>query len=269
MGIKHIIKKFLSQIGINTLNRKQFEAYTNSNLPQIISRWTQEDVSPGLLKYVFSHYQRSYSQLQQDLVAEYILGLGNTKTGFFVEFGATDGVTLSNSFVLEKNGWIGILAEPDSNWHSELENNRNSVIDKRCVFSDSGEKLSFINSKIGELSGIQEFASQDGWSTQRLEGEWTTVETISLQDLLKTHNAPRKIDYLSIDTEGSEYKIIEKFIFSDWDISFISIEHNYTNNEILIDHKLREFGFARIYPAISAWDAWYIKKDIYKKYFSE
>ena len=62
----------------------------------------------------------SHAQFFQDLWVVYeSKGL---KDGFFVEFGAMDGVSLSNSYYLEKTfGWRGILAEPLPSWHAELQ----------------------------------------------------------------------------------------------------------------------------------------------------
>lgn len=61
-------------------------------------------MQPDLLEYILRNYQKSHSQLQQDLWAlyKYKEKYKSDLNGYFVEFGATDGKTLSNSFILEK-----------------------------------------------------------------------------------------------------------------------------------------------------------------------
>jgi len=60
------------------------------------------------------------SQLLQDAFASFIVSDLFDKT--FLEFGATDGLSLSNSYMLENElGWKGILAEPSPQWHKKLK----------------------------------------------------------------------------------------------------------------------------------------------------
>ena len=47
-----------------------------------------------------------------------------------------------------------------------------------------------------------------------------------LNTLLEQYNAPRTIDYISLDTEGSELRILKVFDFNKWDVKIWSIEHN-------------------------------------------
>jgi FkbM family methyltransferase len=266
-ALKHIVKLSIQKMGINVLNRRESEAFLQSGVKEICARWNQEEVPPGLKRYVYSNFQSSRAQLQQDLVAQYLsenLAWGHR---FFVEFGATDGVTLSNSHFLEAHGWRGVLVEPDVNWHSELEKNRKNQIDKRCVYSESGLEIEFINSDIGELSGVKIHASHDGWGLTRANGTTSTVETVSLQDLLVEYEAPRRINYLSIDTEGSEFEIIKDFDFHKWDVVFVSIEHNFGDNQAKIDKKMEENEYVRVLETISAWDAWYIKNEYLTGFF--
>jgi hypothetical protein len=84
------------------------------------------------------------------------------------------------------------------------------------------------------------------------------VRTVSLNDLLKNFGAPRKIDYLSIDTEGSEYIILSSFDFSKYDISVITVEHNSGEQRDSIHRLLSRNGFVRIFEEISSCDDWYI-----------
>jgi FkbM family methyltransferase len=200
---------------------------------------------------------RSTSQLGQDVLALSVSGLRDK--GFFVEFGATDGIKLSNTFLLEKDfGWIGILCEPAKVWHSDLTSNRSSSIDTRCVSSDSNSVVDFAEAPEAELSTMFEFRDQDSHINSRKESSVYQVKTVSLRDLLITHNAPTKIDFLSIDTEGSEYLILKDFDFTEYKFGLICVEHNHTPNQERIYQLLTANGYKRIHTELSQWDDWYV-----------
>jgi FkbM family methyltransferase len=166
----------------------------------------------------------NFSQLQQDLIVLAIFK--NKRNGYFVEFGACDGIHFSNTYLLEKEfEWTGIVAEPCKSYHAALLKNRKCHIDLRCVWNKSNIKIPFIESASNDLSTISQFQHCD--HMVRVEQEKYEVETITLLDLLQTYNAPLDIDYLSIDTEGSEYSILESFDFSKYNISIITVEHNF------------------------------------------
>lgn len=200
----------------------------------------------------------SKSQLHQDLFV--LAELGFKRGGYFVEFGATNGVDLSNSYLLEKKfGWNGILAEPARCWHSALQVNRASHIETRCVFGDSVSVLSFNEVEAPELSTIAAFSDSDCHEAARKYGRTYDVQTISLNDLLDKYNAPKVIDYLSIDTEGSEYEILCNFDFSKYQFSVITCEHNFTPMREKIFKLLTANGYSRKYLGFSKWDDWYVK----------
>jgi FkbM family methyltransferase len=202
----------------------------------------------------------SYAQIRQDLWV--LHEMRRKRGGYFVEFGATDGVDCSNTYLLERDfNWRGILAEPNPAWHAELKRNRSASIDLRCVFSASGERVKFIAAKYPELGTILGFESSDGHRGARSEHSIIEVETITLNDLLEQHGAPRDIDYVSVDTEGSELEILERFDFSRWNVMLWSVEHNMTKQKQGLDRLMKAHGYERRYPSYSSVDAWYRKRD--------
>jgi FkbM family methyltransferase len=202
--------------------------------------------------------RQSRSQLRQDL---FVLSHLDFKTnGFFVEFGATDGVSLSNTLLLERDyGWSGILAEPARRWHKELTRNRTCAIDTRCVWTKTGTQVEFLETSSPELSTISEFTDGDLHSEARSDATSYSVATVSLNDLLRTHNAPHEIDYLSIDTEGSELTILESFDFSQHTFEVITCEHNFGSQRSGIQSLLRDNGYLHVFEDLSKFDDWYIR----------
>ena len=203
--------------------------------------------------------QESSGQLRQDL---WILSeTGFKRGGFFVEFGAADGHRLSNTHILEKGfGWEGIVAEPARIWRSTLISNRQCSLDFRCVWHESGRSIEFVEVETPELSTTTEHRFGDLHSESRSRGTTYEVETVSLNDLLLHHQAPTEIDYVSIDTEGSEYTILQAFDFDRWSVKCFSIEHNHTDNLGLIRSLLARNGYEQVFAEISDFDAWFIRR---------
>jgi hypothetical protein len=89
------------------------------------------------------------------------------------------------------------------------------------------------------------------------------VPTVSLADLLTQHNAPREIDFLSVDTEGTEFEILSGFDFARWRVSVVAVEHNF---DPVRRGKLRELltsrGYRRCMRALSSFDDWYVLESL-------
>ena len=109
-------------------------------------------------------------------------------------------------------------------------------------------------------STIDRYSSIDSHAGLREGGRRYDVETISVNDLLRDGNAPRRIHYMSIDTEGSELDILKALDFDRYDIRILTVEHNYTDARGLILDHLTKNGYVRRYESLSLWDDWYFKR---------
>ena len=210
-------------------------------------------------KFLFANRHKSKSQIYQDLhIAIHCSRVANS-SNFFVEFGATDGVMLSNTHFLETElGWNGILAEPGKSWQVRLRSNRTALISDFCVWRTSGEKLEFIDAENPDLSGL-ETTFTDFHRARAGESARYFVETLSLNDLLSQHNAPKNVSFLSIDTEGSEFEILHALDFDTWQFDMIVCEHNFQKSRKEIKKLLLSHGYRRHLAIASLWDDWYVR----------
>lgn len=162
------------------------------------------------------------------------------KEGFFVEIGAHDGVSYSNTAYFEKIlNWKGICFEPHPEKFKELIKNRSCILLNKAV-TNSGGILDFmqINGAPEMLSGLIDNydpqhlkridleLARDGGSAQIIQ-----VDGIRLQDALCFHNIDF-IDLLSIDTEGNEYQILTSIDLKKIFIDVVIVENNYNDPKI-------------------------------------
>lgn len=263
----NFIKSFLKLFNIGILKYSKLIEIENE-----IARLNKSDVKKNFLK-VFKknkYYNKilscvnnksSKSDLLQDI---YVLIKSKfKKNGYFVEFGACDGILASNTYLLEKCfKWKGIVAEPCKIWHKKLQSNRKCHIDHSCLYKVSDEKINFRQTTATpSLSTINNFSFVDEHALSRKNSaKIYKVKTISLNDLLKKYQAPKKIDFISIDTEGSEYEILKNFDFNKYDVKIITCEHNFTSNRKKVFKLLTSKGYKREYQSLSRYDDWYFKK---------
>ena len=205
---------------------------------------------------LLTNIRNSKSQIFQDLmIIATVSNPDRLNNFYFVEFGATDGISISNSYLFESVfGAKGILAEPAKIWHDSLKANRRCAISYECVWEKSHEVLEFIETSNPDLSGL----SQQQDSSRKIAGSTNyNVDTISLNDLLHEHLAPNRIGLLSIDTEGSEYRILSTLNFDEYKFEVIVCEHNYGVNRESIRRLLESNGYTRRHRMISYFDDWY------------
>jgi hypothetical protein len=205
----------------------------------------------------------AYAQLGQDI---FVCNVLNWKThGYFVEVGVGNGKLISNTYLMEKKlKWTGLLCEPNSDNIYSIMAERDAALEICPIYKDTGSKVVFHNDEIREHSGIQSSFNEtrDDRKAYKLE----EMTTISLNDCLNKHKSPKSIDYISIDTEGTELDIISTFDFAKYDVKIWSIEHNTAWRKDGTDylHKIRLTMEPQGYTFIpNEFDCYFVKNKIY------
>lgn len=176
-----------------------------------------------------------FSQWSQDKILAPILN--QVKDGFFVESGALDGETASNTLYYEKHGWSGLLIEPSPNSFTELVKKHRKAFSYRGALSPTwkSENLHFVNSAGDALDKVLP-EDQIG----------IDVEAQPLTELMRRANRST-IDFWSLDIEGCEGVVLQHTDFKKIEIGVILIEMNRKGeNNDTVDSVMREQGFVDV-----------------------
>ena len=165
--------------------------------------------------------------------------------GFFLEIGGGDGFSNSNTFILENYfNWSGILVEPDPIQFEKLKKNRPKTILSNKLIYDESTKLNFL--KKGELSKI---VTKNSFKKNIVE-----LESITLNELLKSNNAPKIIDFFSLDVEGSEEKVLTEEVLKNYIFLSLCIERPTS----LLHYLLLKHNY--IFVQSNLYDCFYVNK---------
>ena len=262
--IKELINKVLKNIGnyeirkiipdeFKDLKKRDLKlAYRFINFSEITKDNNTLEEYKNFYNFCISNNKNTSSQSYQDLFV--IWKLRNKSKGFFVEFGADNGILNSNSYLLEKQfSWEGILVEANPLINSDLKKNRACKIRNYAMTNRSNEVINFEIRKDRQHSRILKNKNNKCKNSKIIQ-----VTTITLNDLLEKYKIKRGFELLSIDIEGNELDVLKGFDIKYWKPKIIIIEHNYENDKMRkITQIFEEKGYKKELELFSFHDFWF------------
>lgn len=161
------------------------------------------------------------------------------KPSYYIEIGANDGVTQSNSLTLELCfGWRGLLIEPSEASFRRLKRSRSSrrnfLLRAACVSRDyRNSTVDLIYSNLmSVVPGLESDVADARRHAQQGEqflkpGEQVKAETapaITLDAALELARAPKNIGLLSLDVEGAEIEVLKGLSLDRYRVDWILVE---------------------------------------------
>lgn len=235
------------------------------------------DEPSSQIKYNLWNASVNYSsQIMQDRILEYLLDtpdfrLRNAhKNGIFVEAGAYDGETWSNTLYLERFlNWTGLLIEPSAENYAKLRSkHRNAYSINNCITaSQSSVKKRMIEAgpfgittNKSDVGGMSNSIVCHPLSSMLMElfiqyfpHRRSVISEQKTDNLMKF-----VVDYLSLDIEGFEHDTIKTFPWNKFQFNFINIEYNQNRATYKwVKNFLRKFGYYETFVD----DVWY--QDLY------
>lgn len=191
------------------------------------------------------------------LIEKYI---GAIDDGLFVEIGAFDGVSHSNTIGLARRGWSGVLAEPHPDTVSRLRRNYanfpNVSIEQVAIGRRDNEVL--VLRDAGTLSStsaeLVERYKELSWASWAVRGGSHEVESVKLDTLLERHD-PIRFDLLVVDVEGAEKDVFAGFDINLWKPAMIIVEltenhpdfHQFRENNAQVYVDILEAGYITVF----------------------
>ena len=222
------------------MRKKEWEKDIEKNFlnPQKIKKLIKSFCPPILWSCLINLKNKSFKYKSINNLDKKIESYLNFNNGYFVELGANDGISQSNSYYFEKyREWRGVLIEPiPHNYLKCLKNRskRTQVFCNACVSFDYKEKFveiiysDLMSSSIGLETDINNPESHTLIGKQFLKRDEDNFNfgaiANQLNNILLKANAPKQIDFLSLDVEGAEIEVLKGINHNEYRFKFICIE---------------------------------------------
>ncbi|KAI8462654.1 MAG: hypothetical protein J3K34DRAFT_447228 [Monoraphidium minutum] len=160
--------------------------------------------------------------------------------GHYLELGALDGVTFSNTYMLSKGlNWTGVLIEANPSSFNQLEVNRPHDTNVNAAVCRQASVVHYANSSHPAVGGIWEFMAPSfraEWYPNVVSADgMPAIPCVPLQQVIDT-TFTHFFDFFSLDVEGGELEVLHSIDFSRTAFGVIVVEadtHAKRKNEIV------------------------------------
>lgn len=170
----------------------------------------------------------TFSQHHEDVaIAAALAGSGLPYSPWFVDVGANDGQSWSNSRFFGRLGWHLLLIEPIRRFAdqcTELYAGNQRVIVEELAISATAGTTDFFLTNDPDRDLLQMSSSLSAENDFGYEMVKTTVATAPLHSLLSAHDVPRDYAVLSVDAEGHDLTVLETARLETWRPRVICVE---------------------------------------------
>ena len=179
----------------------------------------------------------------------------NSSNGYFIEVGANDPITNSQTYLLEELGWTGVLVEPLKACYEQCVAKRpkSKVFNVACTSPEKiGEQTIYFSHENDVMASLEKNVDDS-----YLEyGKEAKIEAVTLNSILE-NTGIEKIDFLSIDTEGTELDVLRGFDIKKYKPRLILLEDKLNT---LGKHKFLLNGGYKLVRRIGV-NNWYVPKE--------
>ena len=173
----------------------------------------------------------SYSFNAVDLIIDYMFK--DKDIGTYVDVGAQHPISNNNTYLLFKRGWNGINIDLDRKNIDLFNISRPNDINLNYAISDKEGETDFYF--YHESSPINTLNKKVKEYQKAKISEIKKINTFTLNNVFKKINFDKNIDYLNIDVEGYEDKVLSGFDINKYKPSVVSVEY--------LDLKMKKLEF--------------------------
>jgi FkbM family methyltransferase len=206
----------------------------------------------------------SYSQFNEDvMIATALATFSKPFSHFFVDVGANNGQSWSNSRLFGEAGWKLLLIEPLPKFAQDCRefyaDNENAMVVESAISASRGDVSFYVTDEPDrDLLQMGSSLSLEGVPFG-LKSKEITVRTEPLLDVLTRFSVPNRYGVLSVDAEGHDLDVLETADFATFRPAVVCVEMIYGDeNYRMIDSSLCKNGYG--YLTSSPANAVYIDK---------